>query len=73
MPPKKGKMDDTIVDKVLETIDAAGLNDALACKIAAQLSENIQLDDLVKQLLKRKQERLTALLAEQLLAKLSDS
>jgi hypothetical protein len=53
MPPKKGKMDDTIVDKVLETIVEAGLNDALACKIAAQLSENIQLDDLVKQLLKR--------------------
>ena len=73
MPPKKGKLDDAIVDKVLETFDAAALNEALASKIAAELAESIQLDDLVKQLLKRKQERLTALLAERLLGKLSAS
>ncbi len=73
MPPKKGKLDDAIVDKVLETFDAAALNEALAGKLAAELAESIQLDDLVKQFLKRKQERLTALLAERLLGKLSAS
>ncbi len=73
MPPRKGTFDDAIVDKVLETFDTASLNEALAGKIAALLAESIQLDDLVKQLLKRKQERLRALLAERLLEKLSDS
>ncbi len=71
--PAKIKLDDAIVDKVLETFDPAAGTEALAgSKIAAELAESIQLDDIVKQLLKRKQERLTALLAERLLEKLSE-
>ena len=64
------RMQDTIVERVLETLNVEGLSQELTTKLAEQMLSSVRVDALVTTLLEGQTEALTARLTDRLIARL---